>query len=386
MSSLLTTVDAIEVGADADSLRDALAGADRLQAKLVVALGAFIQTGEWDIEGYGSPIAWLRDHGRMPVGQAGWMVRAAKRLRDFPAVAEAWLSGVLSAGHVQAIVANTCEATSALFAEQERVLIPYLAPLDANAASTAMQHWRSRALDRIDRAEPTEPQRSLHLSRTLGGRGEFKGSIGAEARDRMECALRLAQRDDAEGESRTPAERRADALDDVIHFFLDHQRDKVGGRHRPHVNVVVREDEEGGWLATLADGTPVARTSLERLLCDCSFHRVVTDKVGTILDYGRSVRTAPANLFNALVVRDGGCRNCGRKAAFCEAHHVVFWEEGGDTSICNLVLLCWHCHDLVHKRHWRLRLEPDGVLHFDTPDGRSWTTYPPNMLRPPVAA
>ena len=45
---------------------------------------------------------------------------------------------------------------------------------------------------------------------------------------------------DAEGETRSPAERRADALDDIVRFFLDHQREMVGGRHRPHVNVVVR--------------------------------------------------------------------------------------------------------------------------------------------------
>ena len=124
---------------------------------------------------------------------------------------------------------------------------------------------------------------------------------------------------------------------------------------------------------------------MERLLCDCVVHRVIESE-GSILDYGRSVRTAPPNLFNALVVRDGGCRFCGRAPEFCEAHHVKHWEHGGTTSIDHMVLACWADHDLIHKQHWELRLEPDGVLHVKTPDGRSWTTYPPGMLRPPVAA
>ena len=376
----------MEVGADATSLRDALAAADLLAAKIAVATGSFADSGEWEVDGSASPVAWLREHGRMSSGHAGWAARVAKRLKQFPGVAEAWLAGRLSSGHVQAIVSNTCDATAQMFSAHEGALIPYLAPLDVNAAGIAMARWRSRALDKLDRAAPNEPQRSLYCSKTLGGRREIKGSIGSEAGERLDTALRLASRNDVEGEKRTPAERRADALDDICEFFLTHQREKVGGRHRPHVNVVVREDPEGGWLATFQDGTPVAHESLRRLLCDCSFHRVTESAAGTILDYGRSVRTAPANLFNALVVRDGGCRTCGRAPQYCEAHHIEHWEDGGETKLTNLALECWTCHDLIHKQKWRLRLEPDGVLHIDTPDGRSWTTYPPSMLRPEVAA
>lgn len=46
------------------------------------------------------------------------------------------------------------------------------------------------------------------------------------------------------------ATRRADALVDIARFFLDFQRTHSGGRHRPHVNVVVNlEDLAGnrGW-------------------------------------------------------------------------------------------------------------------------------------------
>ena len=386
MSSLLTTVDEMEVGTDAHSLRDALAAADRLQAKTVLAIAAFAGSGEWEIEGFNSVVAWLREQG-MTAGSAAWLAKAAKRMAQFPATAEAWLSGELSGGHVRAILANVCDATAEMFASHERALVPYLAKCDVQSCAYAMKDWQRKALDRLDTKPKEERPNSFFCSRTLGGRGELRGSLEPENTSIVDAALRLSQTR-PEGDERSPAERRADALVDICRHFLDHQRDKVGGRHRPHVSVVVREDPDakGGWLAKLEDGTPISHASLRRLLCDCTLHRVVTDNAGTILDYGRSVRTAPPNLFNALVVRDEGCRFCDRPSVWCEAHHVEHWEDGGVTSITNLVLACSRCHHRIHREEWRLRLEPDGVLHVDTPDGRSWTSYPPSMLRPHVAA
>lgn len=387
MRSVLELVKGIEVGADADSLRDVLAAIDHLQAKAAVAVGGFEASGEWEIEGATSATAWLREHAGMSSGSASWLTRCGRRMRQFPVVAAAWIEGLLNSGQVQAIVANTCDATAEMFAEHEAALVPVLAPLDVAQTSLAMQQWRSRALDRLDQKPKEERPNSLFLSRTLSGRGEMQGTFEPENTSIAKTALRLAESRD-ENDQRTPAERRADAFIEICRFFLDNQQAKRGGRHRPHVSVVVREDPEakGGWLATLEDGTVIPHTSLERLLCDCTFHRVVTDKAGGILDYGRSVRTAPPNLFNALVVRDRNCRFCDRPPEWCEAHHVQYWEDGGCTSIDNLVLACSRHHHLIHAQHWRLRLEPDGVLQLETPDGRAWTSYPPGMLRPNVAA
>lgn len=388
MSSLLTTVEEMEVGTDAHSLRDALAASDRLNAKIAVALGTFEASGEWEIEGATSLTSWLREHADLPAGQATWLARCGRRMRDLPVTAQAWLSGRLSGGHVKAILTNLCDATAPMWAEQEEALVPVLAPLDVASCALAMQQWRSRALDRLDSKPREERPNSLFVSRTLSGRGEMRGSLEPENTSVVTTALRLAERSDDEGETRSAAERRAEALIDIFRFFLDHQQHRSGGRHRPHVSVVVREDPEakGGWLATLEDGTVIPHASLERLLCDCTFHRVLTDAAGTILDYGRAVRTAPPNLFNAVVVRDRHCRFCDRPPQWCEAHHVEWWENGGLTALNNLILVCSRHHHLIHRQKWRLRLEPDGVLHVETPDGRSWISYPPSMLRPHVAA
>jgi len=74
------------------------------------------------------------------------------------------------------------------------------------------------------------------------------------------------------------------------------------------------------------------------------------------LALGRTQRTATAAQLKALAVRDGGCVHpgCGRTVAYCDAHHVRHWVDGGPTDLSNLVLLCRHHHRTLHAEDWRL--------------------------------
>jgi hypothetical protein len=93
----------------------------------------------------------------------------------------------------------------------------------------------------------------------------------------------------------------------------------------------------------------------------------------------------PANLWNALILRDEHCRHagCDRPAHFCEAHHVVPWTEGGTTSLGNLVLKCTRHHHIGHLPGWHEKLKPDGTLVTTDPQGRTRTTRPPGLVRAP---
>lgn len=151
--------------------------------------------------------------------------------------------------------------------------MPYLMPLTVAGVSHAMAAWLTRA--RPEPSEPKEPERSLHLSRTLDDRWILDGTLGPEGGAVVAAALRLATPDQVDLPGK-PATRRADALVDVCRFFLDHQRSRAGGRHRPHVNVVVElEDLLAGRGGRVVDGPSVDGPTVSRLFCDSAVHRVV---------------------------------------------------------------------------------------------------------------
>jgi HNH endonuclease len=95
------------------------------------------------------------------------------------------------------------------------------------------------------------------------------------------------------------------------------------------------------------------------------------------LEVGRTSRVVTPAQRSALAVRDGGCSfpDCDRPLAWCEAHHVWHWADGGPTDLENLVLLCRAHHRAVHEGGWRLERGPEG----------RWTATPPHR-RPRAVA
>jgi hypothetical protein len=92
------------------------------------------------------------------------------------------------------------------------------------------------------------------------------------------------------------------------------------------------------------------------------------------LDVGRSTRVVTPAQRAALAVRDGGCvfPDCTRPLAWCEAHHLWHWLDGGPTDLANLALVCRAHHRAVHDGGWQLTRHPDG--HF--------TATPPHRRHP----
>ena len=260
-------------------------------------------------------------------------------------------------------------------AGQEAELVPYLVPLSVAGTARAMAAWRSRAV--VEPAEASEPDRSLYLSQTLDDRYVVDGSFDAEGGAVVATALRLAGTDD---DTRSPAVVRADALVDVCRFFLDHQQSHRGGRHRPHLNVVVDIDDlTEGKGGRVIGGPSLDPSAVSRILCDCALHRVVTAGRSAILDYGTSTRTIPAALWSALVIRDEGCRfaGCDRPSTWCGGHHVQWITDGGATELANLVLLCARHHHRLHQPGWQAKLLPDATFEVTQPDGQVRCTSPP---------
>ncbi|MFV2000767.1 MAG: DUF222 domain-containing protein, partial [Acidimicrobiia bacterium] len=152
-------------------------------------------------------------------------------------------------------------------------------------------------------------------------------------------------------------QRRADAITDICRFWLDHnQTVTTSGGNKPHITVTVdyqtliKGVSDNGLLPEL-DGTPVDPETIRRLTCDAGIVRIVTDSTGQPLDVGRRVRTAPPALRRALEHRDGGCTwtGCTAPVSWCDAHHIIHWADGGETTLANMALICRRHHTMTHE-------------------------------------
>lgn len=367
----------LDVPADGVAITQAIALRDRFEARIAAAVGAFDAARLWDLDAATSMTAWLRANAKMTSRAAKRLTSVAARLHRLPVCSAAYAGGLLTSGQVEVIVACLDDTLAELFAGYEAELVPYLAPLTPAGISRAMASWKSRV--QPDGPEPKEPERSLHLSQTLDNRWVLDGSFDAEGGSVIAAALRLASTDGTDV-ARTPSGRRADAMVDICRFFLDNQRTRSGGRHRPHLNVVAEldavEEERGG---RVVGGPALDGSTVSRLLCDCSLHRVITAGRSAILDYGTATRTIPAPLWSALVIRDEHCRfpGCDRPSNWCEGHHVVWVTHHGPTELANLVLLCSRHHHRLHQPGWHAKLRPDGGFEVTDPEGGVRTTSPP---------
>jgi len=108
------------------------------------------------------------------------------------------------------------------------------------------------------------------------------------------------------------------------------------------------------------NGMPVGAEAIRRLACDAGVVRMVTGPDSEVLDIGRTTRTVPAALRRVIDRRDGGCTTpgCDAPTAWCDAHHIVHWADGGPTNVDNLRLLCRRHHTVIHESEAAARAGP----------------------------
>lgn len=152
-------------------------------------------------------------------------------------------------------------------------------------------------------------------------------------------------------------------------------------RTRTQLRLAVTLDQlrEAASSLEALEGHIVSPEDLRRLACDAEILPAVMGGPSELLDLGRTTRTVPPHLRDALAYRDRGCAfpGCDVTEPYCEAHHIVPWQEGGSTSLGNLVLLCSHHHGMIEPppgtagqpaaHQWRPRVAEDGVAEFLTP-------------------
>lgn len=113
---------------------------------------------------------------------------------------------------------------------------------------------------------------------------------------------------------------------------------------------------------------PVSIATAERYICASGAVPILFDGDGRVLNLGRTQRLFSEKQRMAIAARDGGCLMCDRPPSWCEAHHIDHWDEHqGRTDVDDGVLLCRHCHLLLHNRRWRIR-RAGGDYRLERPD------------------
>jgi hypothetical protein len=340
---------------------------DALEFLWLRAVRAYDRSEEWQAEGFVSAGSALRAKCHLRPGVANATVHLARKLERLPEASTAFGAGEISRQHA-AVIADACTA------EREAAIVE-LEPQLVDAARVA--HPRqlyaivrrvTDALDGDGGAASDDAQfqrRRLHLSRTLDGMVAVDGLLDPETGEAALTVLDgLMEADWRPDDTRRRPQRRADAFAMLCNRTLDHGLERGSRGVRPHISVVVdlAELEQRGHRDLVAqvraDAAHVGRLShamLERLSCDCTISRVVTDGPSQVLDVGRATRTVSAALWKPLVARDRHCQapGCDRPPGWCQAHHIHHWTKGGATSLDNLKLYCsWH-HRAEHPRDAR---------------------------------
>jgi len=303
--------------------------------------------------------SWLRHHCRMDTSEASGTTKTARALVHMSTVVGEGVEGRVPYRSIQ-LLAQARDRNPQAFAHHEPVfadIATYLTPRDLRKG---ISHWEQqvhyqRALKDV---EHVDRLRSLHLAQTYQGIGEIRGTLNPELFHTIKTAVD-AHTDptflDPE-DRRTPTQRRADALGDICRFFLEKNDALVtSGGEKPHITVTITHDlltgdREG--LAELGDA-PVDSETIRRLACDASIVRMVLDADSMPIDVGRKTRTIPPALRRALEYRDQGCvwKGCTAPVSWCDAHHLIHWAHGGETTLGNLILLCRAHHTRIHKLH-----------------------------------
>jgi len=454
LAGAVEEVDLHDVGRDAleqasARLRTVVTRVDAARWRVLPALEA---DGRWSLDGSRTFAHWLARAENVGLPTARRDIRTAHALRDvLPATGAAALAGRLGADHLRAMVdvAPTSEArrealtapAPAADTSSEGATENEAEPDDdataSTGASTGEEHllatgsWYTPAqFRRLVRrfayvTDPDSDERGyaharekefVDLSPTWDGY-HLAGFLTEEHGQVLRAALDAVAGKPAAGETRTPAQRRGQALADLARVALDAGTVGSGSAVRPHLTVTVSVTElrrlvsagstadlgspAAGWPESLgvdpaefADGRgPLPPSLLRRIVCDSEVTRVVLGPESQVLDVGRARRTVTGQLRRAVIARDRRCSwpGCDEPPSRCEVHHAVtHWADGGSTSVDNSALLCWHHHDRVDALGITMRRDGGTWLFTDRHGRPAFGTAPPSAgaasdARPPGA-
>jgi hypothetical protein len=326
------------------------------------------------------------------VREAREYVRVAEALQELPATRQAFASGALTFTKVRAL-------TRVATRSSEEGLIELAGALTASQLERALRAFRRVAVEEAREAHELEfvdysfeDDGSLYLRARLAAEdGVLVVRALEAARDRV-VERRRGERPAADGGAEAaadamvacepPRSARVEALIELAAVSLTASAEDRTVPTRLVVHVDAAALSSGGrGRCELEDGSVIAPETARRLGCDAETVTQI-ERDGVQVSVGRTRRTVPPALRRLLEARDDTtCRfpGCERRRHL-QAHHRQHWAQGGETSLENLVLLCFHHHRLVHEGGYTVEGDPAGGLRFRNRHGVVCSTLP---SRPP---
>jgi hypothetical protein len=186
-------------------------------------------------------------------------------------------------------------------------------------------------------------------------------------------------------DTRTADQRRADALLDLAIAALHDPLLPHAQGMRPAVQITIAlstllglDDQPG----ELAGHGPIPAPVARHIAADPTgtWHRLITNPTGRLLDYCITTYRPPADLTRFVTARDQTCTfpGCNRPAHRCDLDHEQPPSTGGATSADNLAVLCRRHHRAKHEAGWHVqRNQHTGASHWTAPTGHQYTSTPP---------
>jgi Domain of unknown function (DUF222) len=389
LDELEAAVCAVQAGdpaaLDAAGLADEVARLEvvsaRLAARQVACVAVMEARGDASRLGFRSTQAWLRTVVRMAPGAAKGLVTLARRIScgvvGEHATAASFAAGRMLLAHAR-IVARTmaeiqpCLADPGEAAKLEEQLVGLAERIDPLRLASACRRLRIQAAPEQAAAEEWDAfaQRDLSVAKTFAGLGAIEGTMDPLGTETVMTAIHAFAAHAGADDTRTPGQRRADALTEICRRVLGFGAPPTNGGERPQVAVIVPlaelEERAGAEPGELAWTGPISAALLRRLLCDASVHRIITDPASQPLDVGRTTRVVPAGLRRAVMIRDRHCQypGCDVPAVWCDCHHRQHWSRGGATSLHNLIMLCGYHHTQLHLSGHAIIRRLDGRIEI----------------------
>lgn len=325
----------------------------------------------------------------MNAGQATALIRNVRALSDLPLVA--------SAAHVAVFRYGLVHAGLDLMRQCEEAFVAVAAEHDPGVLLECVKELHDRHLpedlddpyqDRMDKEDFAIDALSdgFHVT------GFLNTVTGLKLKKVIDA---LAAPRDAE-DSRTGAQRRVQAVDDLASAFLASGLPADKGI-RPHMSVFVDADtlaaaaervrteaEEPHRVpepmppsepATLAGHGRIGPQLLMLLTCMAAVTPIAMKDGDTvqaqILNVGTAVYSPNLRQRKGVIARQKGvCAAPGCHHTHLEIHHVIWWSMGGPTDIDLLIGLCTRCHHLVHRNLLHIAGNSTDGFTFTTRSGR----------------